>query len=235
MRFTCSLLFCLCYVIGYSQNQKTGYSEIKGMLVDSLTALPISSAHIRTSSFKTVSNADGSFSIFVLLNDSVHFSHVGYHDLVISSDQLSHPTPITVAMIQKVTLLGTVNVYALTEAKFRKEVLETTPVESQEEQNAKTNMAVLNYYIKSLPQLKMTEAENYREYMKGPQGVTIISSNGQGLIKAVRDVIKFRPVPYKAFPRRGETVPNFKLNILYDSIRTNKSNLDSLNVSHKKE
>ncbi len=236
MRFTYSLLFCLCYLAAFSQDQTIGYTEVKGVLIDSLTSLPITSVHIRTNHFKTVSNPDGSFSILVLPGDSVHFSHVSYHDIIIPFHQLIHHTPMRVAMMQKVTLLDAVSVYTLSEASFKEKILETTVVESQEEQNAKTNMAVLNYYMKSLPPLEMTGSENYREYMKGPQGVTIFSSSGQkGLIKAIRDVIKAKPIPYKAFPARSATVLNFNLNILRDSSRTNKPKPDTLKVTSNKK
>src|SRR5260221_2695476 len=116
MRFISGLLMCLCYHAVLSQDQLSpDYTEIKGVLIDSLTSRPIPSAYIWSNHFKTVSNPDGSFSIFVFPTDSVHFWHVSYQDMVVQFHPLKHAALITIAMIEKVTPLEAVTVYTLSE------------------------------------------------------------------------------------------------------------------------
>ena len=219
MRLTCCLFLCVLQHAVFSQDRSSpDYTEVKGVLIDSLTSQPIPSVHIWTRHFKTASHPDGSFSILTLTNDSIHFSHIGYYTIVFPLHLLKQSSPLRIAMTQKAIQLNSVEVYRLSEESFKKTVLETAPVASPEEENANTNIAILKYYIKSLPQLPMNANENYREQIKGPQGVTIFSSGGQkGLIKAIRDVIKMKPTPYKSFSIRKAPSPEIKYNIFSDS------------------
>lgn len=187
MRVTCALLLNLFCTLGFSQSRvMPEYTELNGMLLDSISQQPIPSAHIWTKHFKTTSNADGSFFLLVQPNDSIHISHISYNSLIISARSIKSSTPLQVLMTQRVVVLKEVSVSrVMSEDDFKKKIAETKLIESEEEQNAKANMAALNYYIKSIPQMSMNANDNYREYMKGPQGVTIFSSNGQrGLIKS---------------------------------------------------
>ena len=229
MRFTCALLLNLCCLAGFSQSRVAPeYKEVNGVLLDSISQQPISSAHIWTKHFNTTSNADGSFFLLVQTNDSIHTSHVSYNTLIIAAHSVNSKTPTRILMTQRVVVLKEVSVSrVMSEDDFRKKIAETKLIESEEEQNAKANLAALNYYIKSIPQMSMNANENYREYMKGPQGVTIFSSNGQkGLIKAIRDVIKTKAVPFKNFVRQKHHVINFNSIHLKDS--SSRHQADSL-------
>lgn len=229
-----SILLCLCF--SYPAFSQIGihadYIEVKGILTDTLTTQPIASAHIWTRHFNSVSNADGSFSILALPNDSIHFSHVNYHLLVVSVRSLKNSRLCSIMMKQKVTLLNSVDVFnILSEESFKRKILTTTKVETTEEQNAKENIAALNYYIRSLPQLPMNANDNYRDFIKGPQGVTIFSSSGQkGLIKAIRDVAKSKPVPYKNFLNRIASPPVFNFPLAADSSKIRNSSVDTLKI-----
>ena len=217
MRLTSFLLLCVSHYAVLSQGRSSpAYVEVKGVLVDSLTSNPIPSVHVWTRHFKTSSHPDGSFSMLTLPNDSIHFSHISYHTVIVPVYSLKPNTPLRIVMTEKVTPLNLIEVYGLSEERFKKQVLETPPVLSREEENAKTNMAALNYYMNSLPQLKMNGYENYLEQIKGPQGVTIFSSGGQkGLIKAIKNIIKTKPIPYKSFTNRSTL--KLKTIILTDS------------------
>jgi hypothetical protein len=133
-------------------------------------------------------------------------------------------------MKQKVVVLEEVSVVRMSEDDFKEKVINTKPEESEQEQNAKANIAAINHYVKSMPQMKMSASDNYTEYMKGPQGVSIFSSNGQkGLIKAIKDIVKTKPVEHKSFTKQNSHNINFNSISLKDSLnQPNKQRADSL-------
>lgn len=239
MRVTYALLLNLFCILGFSQSRVvTEYTELNGVLLDSVSQQPIPSAHIWTKHFKTSSNANGSFFLLIQPEDSIHISHVSYNSKIVALQTLRNSALVKILMTQRIIVLDAVDIHrVVSEDDFKKKIIETPITKSEEEQNAEANMAALNYYIRSIPQVGMNANENYREYMKGPQGVTIFSSNGQrGLIKAIRDVIKSKPVPYKSFAKQKPHVINFNSISRKDSLhKQDQQKTDSLKLQRIKK
>jgi hypothetical protein len=183
---------------------------VHGVIIDGATFRGIANAYISTPSLGVISDAEGNFSIALSFGDSLHFSHVSYLPYhTIFNATLSH-NKFVIVLSPKITFLKEVIVTPLTEADFQNKVLETTPQLSMEEEIAKENVQILNRAAKFAMPLQMDSYQSYQDYIKGPQGVVLFSSNGsKGLVKAIKNVI--RSTPYKfpsTFKRSGNLLRN---------------------------
>ena len=113
----------------------------------------------------------------------------------------THYGKITVSLRQKIILLKEVKIYSyLSERMFKQMIIEKPPVLSQEEEIALINSRILSYVARYAPPAPMDAFDNYIDYMKGPQGVVILSSNpSKGLIRALKNVITPATSSYKKF------------------------------------
>jgi hypothetical protein len=178
------------------QNEK-----FQGTVIDSATAQPIPQVNLWTNHSSTISNADGNFSLVVLDGDTIHFSHVSYHELAIKYDSKLPQPSLIISLHQKIRLLDEVKIYFyLSESEFRQKIMETTPVLTREEEIAQINSKIITYLARYAPAYPMNAHDNYIDYMKGPQGVVILSSKpSKGLIRAIKNVIKPNLPSYKRF------------------------------------
>lgn len=178
----------------HAQNQSATHriKVVNGIIVDGTTSQSVPNAYISTSRFGAVSDNNGNFSIALSYGDSLHFSHVSYlASQAIFNKELDHDKWVIV-LRPKITFLKEITVTGLpTETEFRNQVLETTPEQSVEEEIAQDNVRILGQAAKFAMPLPMDSYESYRDYIKGPQGVVIFSSNGsKGLVRAIKNVIR---------------------------------------------
>jgi hypothetical protein len=174
---------------------------LQGTVIDSASSLPIPEVNVWTTYTNTISDADGNFSLVVSPGDSLHFSHISYHDGVLPVDNKHHDTQIKVFLRQKIRLLREVKIYSyLSESAFKQKIMETTPVLSREEEIALINSSIISYLARNAPASPMDAYDNYVDYMKGPQGVVIFSSNpSKGLIRAFKNIINLTTSSYRKF------------------------------------
>jgi hypothetical protein len=171
---------------------------VHGVVTDGTTSRGIPNVYIRTTSFGVISDSEGNFSTALSSGDSLHFSHLSYlpYHTIFSAELNSDK--FVIVLSPKITFLKEVTVTPLTEDEFQRKILETTPQLSPEEEIAQENIQLLNHAAKFAMPLQMDSYQSYRDYIKGPQGVVLFSSNGsKGLIRAIKNVI--RATPYK-FP-----------------------------------
>src|SRR6267154_2231949 len=165
--------------------------QVQGTVIDSLSSVPVPDVYIRTRHSATISDADGNFSLVVSPGDTVYFSHTSYCALAIVVDNKTRDHKLKIVLRQKVRLLNEVKVYSyLSEWAFKQKIIETTPQISREEALAAINSKIISYLARFAPAAPMNANDNYIDYMKGPQGVVIFSSNpSKGLIRALKNVI----------------------------------------------
>jgi hypothetical protein len=197
VKFFC-LLFSLASFSVWSQNL------VQGTVMDSISSTPISNVYVRTRHSATVSDADGNFSLVVSPGDSLHFTHISYYDSAIAMDYKTHDPKIKMLRIflrQKIRLLNEVKIYSyLSERVFKQKIIETIPQLSREEEIAAINSRIISYLARHAPTSPMDAHDNFVDYMKGPQGVVIFSSNpSKGLIRAFKNIINPATSSYKKF------------------------------------
>ena len=177
------------------------YEKLEGTVIDSVSAQPVPQVNAWTNHSYTTSDADGNFSLLVLAGDTIHFSHLSYHDFKVRHYNKTDQSKIRIILRQKIRLLDEVKIYSyLSESAFRQKIMETTPVLSREEEIAQINSKIITYLARYLPAYPMSAHDNYIDYMKGPQGVVIFSSKpNKGLIRAIRNVINPNLLSYKRF------------------------------------
>jgi len=199
------LLFLVVSFQALSQAQiaNNRYTRFSGRVIDSATSQSIPQAYIWTHHYSTMSNDDGSFSLRVKPTDTIHVSHVSYHDLTIIYDTLLGNLKVQIPLKQKIRMLEEVRIYSyLSESAFKRKIMETTRVLSLEEEIAMTNSKIISYLAKYAPAYPMNDYDNYTDYMKGPQGVVIFSNQpNKGLIRAIKSVIKPNIPSYQRFLR----------------------------------
>lgn len=179
---------------------------MRGVITDGTTSRGIPNVYVRATSFGVISDAEGNFSMALSLGDSLHFSHLSYlpYSIVFHTD-LNH-NKFVIVLSPKITFLKEVTITPLTEDEFQRKILETTPQLSREEEIAQENVQILNHATKFAMPLQMDSYQSYRDYMKGPQGVVLFSSNGsKGLVRAIKNVV--RSTPYK-FPSMSSRTHN---------------------------
>ena len=106
-----------------------------------------------------------------------------------------------IVLSPKITILKEIIVTSLpTETEFRNSVLETVPQLSMEEEIAQENISILNQATKVAMPLPMDSYQSYRDYIKGPQGVVIFSSNrSKGLVRALKNIVHSKPYKFPSF------------------------------------
>jgi hypothetical protein len=208
------LLFIVLAVVLRAQNRLTrGDSKlVQGIITDGTTGGGIANVHVAASSFTVISDDQGKFSITLSLGDSLRFSHISYLSYcTVFNNDLNHDM-LVIALNPKITFLKEVTVTALNETEFRNKILETVPQVSMEEENALENIYVLTQASKFALPLQMDSYQSFREYMKGPQGVVIFSSNGsKGLVRAIKNIALSKTYrPPSTFKRSNNSLRDTK-------------------------
>jgi hypothetical protein len=201
--------------------------------MDSETKIGLPFVHVQCRTSNKISNNDGYFAITASDTDSILISHIGYEDVQIISPGKRSDT-INITLRRKTILLREVVVNGvLSEDELKQKVLQTPIVISTEEKNVQENLEDIRTLYALGYRPEMNALDNYREFMKPPKDFTIFSSNGGGLIKALRNIAN---PPSIKFPTR-KTFTKIPAGLTFRARRTIEPDslvADSL-VSYKKE
>lgn len=177
-------VLCLLGTQAVAQNTSTMFS---GQIVDAERFFPISFAHIVGNETQVIADADGNFSISVHIGDTLTFSHINFerYSLLITASPLQ---PIRVYMKKKENLMDEIIIRDyLLEEELKQEIVEHEVKYSEEEINAIQNVAFSTLLYKKGYVPEMNSLDNFKNYMKEPQGVSLFSSDpSKGLIKSIQ-------------------------------------------------
>lgn len=169
--------------------------KIVGTVYDAKTFRPISFVNIFTSTTGTYTNINGHFSLTIKLTDTLHFSHVNYFRYDLPAAQLGQDSAI-IFLVEKEIILNEITISGLpSEEIFKGKILETKNQETKEETYAKTNFFNAQKLFRAGYTPSMNSEDNYKIYMEGSKGVSILSSDpSKGLIKALRNISQYNSI-----------------------------------------
>jgi hypothetical protein len=187
----------------------TSYAQqLKGLVKEYGSLYPVPNAHIIASGSGTLTNDAGYFIIPSTAGDTVTISHVGYETFYYVPKSIPRDT-VMLLLIPKSFLLNEVTISPhLREEQLKRVILET-PVElSREEENLLLNLENTRILFRMGYQPEMTNMDNFRMYMKGPQDVTFLSSDpSRGLIRALKNIGNRPPVRQSPPGTRSAPLP----------------------------
>ena len=164
---------------------------LSGKILDYKNQEPIPFVHVKGSISQTITNSNGHFSIQMLKGDTLTFSHLNYqrYNIQINSlpdyDILIHLDPKENIMDEVI-----INEY-LPEEELKQEMIDHEVNYSTEEINAVQNVSQSTMLYKMGYVPHMNSLDNFKDYIKGPQGVTLFSSDpSKGLIKSLKNINK---------------------------------------------
>lgn len=196
----------------FAQNSGTLWSS---QIVDKETHLPISFVHVIGAHEQVISDSKGVFSIQIQVGDTIRFSHINFERYgILVSGTSSIPTHIY--LTKKENLLQEIIIHDyLPEEEFKQEIVEHEIGHTVEEVNAINNVAYSTMLYKKGYVPQMNSLDNFKNYIKEPQGVALLSSNpSKGLIKSFK----------KLKPADGS--------LSQSKMKLNRIKIDSLLVNH---
>lgn len=200
------IIFLLGFLVGAAaagQSRTQSRTPVIITVIDSLTHLPIADVHVSTSQRGEISGAEGELKFLLADGDVISFTHINYHPRIITYDAVAMQSKLSVLMKPNVRMLREIKVTDVqSEEAMKRKLLETNPVSSKEEAAVSENSRIINSVSKIAPLAAPTLAEQYFESLQGPKGVTILSSKGGGLIKAIKNISN--PAKAKSLDRRTD-------------------------------
>lgn len=183
---TLTLISVLC-LLGKQAEAQNNIKVLSGQVVDAQSFLPISFAHIVGNEKQVIADADGNFSISVHIGDTLTFSHINFerYAILISASPLQ---PIQVYMKKKDYMMDEIVIRDyLLEEELKQQIVEHEVKYTEEEVNAIQNVAFSTLLYKKGYVPEMNSLDNFKNYMKEPQGVSLFSSDpSKGLIKSIQ-------------------------------------------------
>jgi hypothetical protein len=194
----------------YGQQALQNQVILRGKVLDKATREPLHFASIiENENNGTASQEDGAFALRMGLSSVVTVTFVGYKPAKIRlpSGFAGIEYTTEVLLEKDVILLQGVSVRKLTEGEFKEQFMELK-VETEDEKNARSNIAKIRAQgiLGVIPQ--MDGFDNYRNFVNGPQGVTLFSfglggaSKSKGLAPALKKATT-NPNRFNG-PQRGE-------------------------------
>ena len=183
---------------------------LRGRVVDKATGEPLYFASIiRNQNSGTTTDATGSFSLQIDRPDILAITYIGYKSTTfrLPPDFAGGEYQAEIPLEKDVIRLGTVNVRPLTEQGFKEEFMQLQ-VETEEEKNARDNILLIREQgiLGVIP--RMDGFDNYRNFVNGPQGVSIFSTGPtKGLLRGLKKAVK--SYKYEPTRRRNSTLPGF--------------------------
>jgi hypothetical protein len=198
-----------------------------GIVLDSITLMPIPDVHVSSSRNGLTTDHDGKFSIVISKNESLSLSHINYFPRTIISNENTRTDRLVILLVQRVRVLPEIRIVDfLSEDNLKSKILQPPPMETREQQMAKENSKRINSLARMAPMAAPTLSEQYFQSLQGPRDVVLLSSNpNRGLIKAIRNIAnpprekQYRPTSgYRSNPHK---VTPFKVRLHpKDSLRS---------------
>nr|WKN34716.1 carboxypeptidase-like regulatory domain-containing protein [Tunicatimonas sp. TK19036] len=185
------LFFFLCAM--HPLKAQTAKKNIVGIVKDGQTLQPVPYAHAFSSSLGTYTNERGIFSLPADTADMLHISHINYQFHRVPVRDIQHDT-LFVFLRPRDKVLDEILVRGLpTEEKFKQQILNTQIEPTAEEVHAKNNIGQTKKLFLSGYVPTMGSEDNYRNYTRGPQGVSFFSTGpSKGLFKAFGNISRSR-------------------------------------------
>ncbi|WP_421877592.1 carboxypeptidase-like regulatory domain-containing protein [Marinoscillum sp.] len=167
----------------FPQDPKT----VIGQLLDATTHEPIPFAHVYTKQRGTITTMEGRFKMLLGSYDTLITTHVNYYTTKITSSEVQNDTLI-VYLTPATHYLNEVQIGSIpSEERFKEELIKNNVQPTQEEQTTIRNTKLSTVMYLSGYVTTMNSTDNYYQFIQGPQGVSILSSNpSKGLIKSLR-------------------------------------------------
>ncbi|MES2734651.1 MAG: hypothetical protein V4714_23080 [Bacteroidota bacterium] len=175
----------------YCQQVLQGQVWLRGKVLDKATRKPLPFASIaRDERYRIASGEDGAFALPMAPSSILTVTFVGYRSAKISLPNGFAGTEYTTEVLleQDVILLPGVRVGNLPEEQFKDQFM-GLKVETEDEKNARSNLARVWAQANLGVTAPMDNFANYRYWVNGPQGVSIITlggGQGKGLIPALK-------------------------------------------------
>lgn len=186
------IIFLLGFLVGAAaagQGRTESRTLVTITVIDSLTRLPIADVHVSTSERGEISGPEGELRFYLDDGEMISFTHINYHPRRIKYNAATMASNVLILMKPNVRMLREINVTDVqSEEAMKRKLLETKPVSSKEEAAVSDNSRIINSVSRVAPMPAPTLEEQYFESLQGPKGVTILSSKGGGLIKAIKNI-----------------------------------------------
>ncbi|MEQ8471295.1 MAG: hypothetical protein RIC35_08915 [Marinoscillum sp.] len=161
-----------------------------GQVIDLQSREPIPFAHIISATLGTTSNLEGKFRMPVNVGDTLLITHVNFEPFraIVTSDSMN------IFLKPSDVLLNEVIIGLLpSEAQFKQEILESRVEPTKEEKAATETMQMAKTLFLAGYTPEMNSLDNYKDYIKGPQGVSILSSDpSKGIIKSFKNLNRYQ-------------------------------------------
>ncbi|SMD34760.1 CarboxypepD_reg-like domain-containing protein [Reichenbachiella faecimaris] len=180
--------FLLAIVLFWSPaNAQFSEALFSGQLLDQQTLKPIPFVHIVGVKTQVISNSNGVFSIEIQKGDSLTFSHINFERSSIQISEISDQV-IPMYLKKKENLMQEVIIRDyLPEEELKQEMMAYKVPYTVEEINAVNNVEYSTLLYKKGYIPEMNSLDNFKNYMKEPQGVTLFSSDpSKGIIKSIK-------------------------------------------------
>lgn len=166
-----------------------------GQILDKENQSPISFVHIVGAERATISDAEGRFSIQIQVGDTIQFSHINYERYAVVI-WVASERPVKVYLSRKENLMPEIVIHDyMPLEEFKKELTRREVKKSVEEVNASYNAEFSTLLFKYGYTPEMNSLDNFKDYVKEPQGATLFSSNpSRGLLRSLRQLRDQRTV-----------------------------------------
>ena len=160
---------------------------LSGHVRDKQTDAPVSFTHIVGNERQIIANSEGEFSIRVSIGDTLTFSHVNFDRYSVLISDIPEKD-IIIFLKKKEHLLKEIIIRDhLPEDEFKQGIVEHEVKYTEAEVNAINNVEFSTVLYKSGYVPEMNSLDNFKNYIKEPQGVTLFSSDpSKGLIRSIK-------------------------------------------------
>lgn len=212
------LLIFLC-LHGYLSKSQSESKHISGQVLDKMTKDPVPFTHIVGKGRQVITNANGEFSIPVNIGDTLTFSHINFERNSILITDISE-RKIMIYLNAKENLLKEIVIRDyLPEEEFKQEIIKRKVQYTEDEVNAIQNVEYSTILYKKGYVPEMNSLDNFKNYMKEPQGVTLFSSDpSKGLIKSIQRLSQQdkNSSPNRTWPNKTDTTTIYRFYFLPD-------------------
>lgn len=182
-----SVVFVLLFLYGYHATAQNSSVSVSGQVFDQQTQVPIPFVHILGRRTQSISDSNGNFSILVKKGDTLTFTHINFERYSIQISKVPERT-IPIYLKKKENIMQEIIIRDyLPEEELKQEMINHVVKYSAEEVNALYNVEFSTILYKKGYVPEMNSLDNFKNYIKEPQGVTLFSSDpSKGIIKSIK-------------------------------------------------
>ncbi|MCC5931707.1 MAG: hypothetical protein JJU28_20845 [Cyclobacteriaceae bacterium] len=189
MKNSFQFLFYISFLISFTafgQEKKHPSIELQGIVSEEDTGQPIGFVHISHKGLQgTVSQQDGYFVLNVQAGDTIHLSHMAYEDkrIIIPESYNLATYFVKLRLNPREFILDNIDVVdflPMDIEAFKELILQTHMADDMWTENFILNDAQLQRKLEGryFQNIEMSDYENFRRYLEGPQGVDLLGLFG---------------------------------------------------------